>query len=107
MSLDVYLMVTKPTEVYWANITHNLNTMAVEAGIYDAMWRPEAIHAIYASEIIDILEEGLSMLLSNPEYFKQFNPDNGWGNYGNLISFTTKYLEACKENPDAEIHVSR
>ena len=72
MSLDVYLEEYAPTEVYWANITHNLNKMADEAGIYQAMWRPEEIGATQARHIIDILEEGLSMLLSNPEYFEQF-----------------------------------
>lgn len=33
MSLDVTLTKTKPTEVFWANITHNLNKVAEKAGI--------------------------------------------------------------------------
>ena len=33
MSLDVYLEVMKPTEVFSANITHNLNKMAEAAGV--------------------------------------------------------------------------
>ena len=39
MSLDVYLMVDNE-RVYDANITHNLNSMASEAGCYEALWRP-------------------------------------------------------------------
>ena len=35
MSLDVWLVEVLPTEVYSANITHNLNRMADEAGIYE------------------------------------------------------------------------
>jgi hypothetical protein len=35
MSLDVYLIAARPTNVYSANITHNLNKMAEAAGIYD------------------------------------------------------------------------
>ena len=34
---------TETNEVYSANITHNLNTMADEAGIYKHLWRPDEI----------------------------------------------------------------
>jgi hypothetical protein len=33
MSLDVYLKAVRRTTVHQSNITHNLNTMAGEAGI--------------------------------------------------------------------------
>ncbi len=63
MSLDVYLEdETKPRvcsccnqvitgsfeEVYISNVTHNLNKMAGEAGIYEALWRPEEIGITHA-----------------------------------------------------------
>jgi len=47
MSLDVYL--TDPTATYdteslfSSNITHNLRKMALEAGIYEALWRPHIL----------------------------------------------------------------
>ena len=120
MSLDVYLMrnkwvsydegkthTTESDEVYWANITHNLGEMASEAGIYEALWRPEEIGKTKAGEIIELLKSGLSDLKSRPEYFKKFNPPNGWGTYEGLVSFVEKYLEACIEYPDAIIHISR
>ena len=107
MSLDVYLTAVRPTEVYSANITHNLNSMADAAGIYQACWRPEEIGAKYASDIIPLLEKGLEDLKARPEYFKQFNSPNGWGVYENFVPWVEKYLAACKENPDAEIQVSR
>lgn len=107
MSLDVYLTAVRPTEVFSANITHNLNSMADAAGIYQACWRPEEIGAKYASDIIPLLEKGLEDLKSRPEYFKQFNSPNGWGMYENFVPWVEKYLAACKENPDAEIQVSR
>jgi len=95
------------SEVYWANITHNLGKMASEAGIYEALWRPEEIAAKKAADLIGILADGLGTLKSNPEKFKAFNPANGWGDYGGLVSFVEKYLTACKENPEALIRVSR
>ena len=140
MSLDVYLnrkrylsydegkTYTEDTEqVYWANITHNLNTMAGEAGIYEALWRPHRLKEGYnisendhqaewkfeeenttlAKDIIPLLEKGLSDLKARPEYFEKFNSPNGWGMYEHFVSFVEKYLEACKEYPDAIIEVSR
>lgn len=79
MSLDVYLVETVPTDVYEANITHNLNTMADEAGIYNHLWRPEEVGARVARDLIKPLSVGLALLLSDPERFKKINPENGWG----------------------------
>jgi len=120
MSLDVYLnrkrqisydegktFVEDNEEVYWANITHNLGKMADEAGIYQALWRPEEIGKTKASEIIDLLEKGLSDLKARRIHFEQFNAKNGWGTYEHFVPFVEKYLDACKEYPTAIIGVSR
>ncbi len=120
MSLEVYLnrkrylsydegkTYTEDNEqVYWANITHNLNKMAGEAGIYEALWRPGEIGKTKASEIIELLEKGLADLKTRPEHFEKFNSPNGWGMYEHFVPFVEKYLEACKEYPDSVIEVSR
>ena len=107
MSLDVSLTAVRRTEVFEANITHNLGEMADKAGIYYACWRPEEIGAKFAGDIIQLLEMGLADMRARPEYFKQFNSPNGWGLYENFVPWVERYLEACKENPDAEISVSR
>lgn len=107
MSLDVMLIATRPTEVHWSNITHNLGPMAKEAGIYQHLWRPEELNITLAQDLIAPLEAGLSKLKADPERFKPFNASNGWGDYDNLIDFVETYLEACKANPDATIEVSR
>ena len=140
MSLDVYLTRKKwvsydegkshteeSEELYSANITHNLNKMADEAGIYNALWRPYRLKSDYhiaendhdaqyifesqqttkASEIIPLLEKGLADLKARPEYFEKFNSANGWGMYKHFVPFVEKYLKACKEYPDAIVEVSR
>ena len=94
-------------EVYSANITHNLGKMAGEAGIYEALWRPEEIDKTKASEIVELLEKGLADLKARPEHFEKFNSPNGWGMYEHFVPFVEKYLEACKEYPDADVEVSR
>ena len=93
--------------IYSANITHNLGRMAEEAGIYQHLWRPEEIGITTAGELIEPLERGLTLLKERPEHFEQFNSPNGWGLYENFVPFVEAYLEACLENPDAVISVSR
>lgn len=94
-------------EVYWRNITHNLNTMAGKAGIYYQLWRPDEIGVTHAGQLIDPLRQGLMVLENNPDKFKEFNPENGWGNYDGLVDFVREYLKACEEYPQAEVGVSR
>jgi hypothetical protein len=125
MSLDVYLIsdnkevncvcpicsnshTKEEHETYYqANITHNLNTMAKEAGIYKHLWRPEELNITKAKELIVPLEGGLINLKSRPEHFMRYNPANGWGDYDGLVSFVENYLEACKKYPEATIKISR
>ena len=122
MSLDVYLTRKKwisydagktlteeaeTNEVYSANITHNLGKMAGEAGIYEHLWRPDEIKITKAKELIEPLRQGLHNLKSEPERYKKFNPENGWGSYDGLVKFVENYLNACYEYPDADVEVSR
>jgi len=113
MSLDVDLMVVKPTSVFSHNITHNLNKMAMEVKLsngktlYDVLWRPDEHGYYYAEDISDLLNDGFNILLSDPEKFKKFNPENGWGDYEGLCNFVYKYRNACWETPDAQLRISR
>ena len=94
-------------EVYSGNITHNLANMADEAGIYKELWRPDEIGIEKAEQLIKPLIDGLAYLQSEPEYFKQFNPANGWGNYEGLASFVAQYIAACQKYPEAKVRVWR
>jgi hypothetical protein len=113
MSLDVDLMVTQPVSVYSGNITHNLNSMAAAVvlsnglTLYQILWRPDEHGLKFASEISELLDEGWNILLSDPEKYEKYNPPNGWGSYEGLVDFVYKYRNACWDNPDAELRVSR
>lgn len=107
MSLDVSLHAVRRTQVYDANITHNLAGMAKEAGVYLAMWQPDEIGISTAAELAEILETGLAKLEAEPERFRAMNPPNGWGSYEGLVQFVRNYLQACRDNPDAEVEASR
>ena len=60
-----------------------------------------------AHELIAPLTEGLARLKHDPEQYRVFNPENGWGNYENLVHFVEEYLLACETHPNAVVHVSR
>jgi hypothetical protein len=107
MGLDVTLTVTKPVEVFDANITHNLTTMAHAAGIYTCLWRPEEIGITHAGQLIEPLQRGLERLRAEPSQFIELEPANGWGTYADFVPWVERYLEACRENPYAEVSVSR
>jgi len=114
MSLDVNLMVVQPTSVYSANITHNLGKMASEVKLsngmtlYDILWRPDEQKGLKcAKDISELLDEGWNILLSDPEKFKKFEPDNGWGSYEGLEKFVYNYRNACWDNPEAELRIWR
>jgi len=111
MSLDVWLTeeVCEPQTVehFEGNITHNLNTMAREAGLYMFLWRPDELGITKAGELIVPLELGLELLKQAPKRFEKFNSPNGWGMYEHFVPFVEKYLEACKAHPESTIHTSR
>ena len=101
--------------------------MADKAGLYEALWRPHRLidgynipekdhnaehefedkQEIRAKDIIPYIKEGLSKLRDNPNKFKKFNPENGWGSYEGLLNFTQNYLDACEENPESIVKVWR
>jgi hypothetical protein len=109
MSLDVYIEVVKPTTVFDANITHNLGTMASEVSedFYKALWHPEDLGIETTEQLYNYLFDGLIELKRLPEHYKKFNPTNGWGTYEGLVEFIESYLDACKDNPNGKIIVSR
>ena len=107
MSLDVYLEAMQPTEVFSANITHNLARMASEFGLYTALWAPDLIEATKARDLIPALADGLSALRANEDRAREFDDPAGWGRYEHLVKFVASYLQACKDNPEAGIRVSR
>lgn len=110
MSLDFglkYVEDGNDITVFDRNITHNLGKMAGEAGIYEALWRPEEKGWKTGADVIEVLEKGLADLKARPEHFEKFNAPNGWGMYEHFIPFVEECLEMCKKYPTAIITISR
>lgn len=104
-------------DYFHINITHNLVTMADECKVhgtcnynsdravvtlYDLMWHPEDNLNITTPNM-DYLEDIVTCyrkLLEEPDYFKKFNLDNGWGTYEQLVKRTKEYINALTSISD-------
>lgn len=106
MSLDLYLVQPMPTRVHHGNVTHNLNRMAMEVGIYQCLWHPEDVGVTHAHQLIDPLRAAIRAMLADPERFRAHNPANGWGDYEGFLAFCRRLADACEEYPDAEVEAS-
>jgi hypothetical protein len=121
MSLDISLHQDAKynTEVYEANITHNLGKMAgkvscfilqkreekpKEITLYDILWHGSGQSGLV---IAPMLEVGLHELKENREIYEEYNPENGWGDYEKLVKFTQELLFACKEFPETTLYCHR
>jgi hypothetical protein len=94
-------------EIYNGNVTHNLGEMAEAANLYKPLWTPEEIGITKAAQLIEPLTAGLAELRADPDKYKSFNPENGWGSYDVLVQFVEEYLAACEQRPDATVRTSR
>ena len=122
MSLDISLHQDAKynTQVYEANIKHNLGKMAGAVlcfylenddpyekkyiTLYDILWHGSGQSA---KVIAPMLEVGLKKLIENEVELCQYIPENGWGSYAGLIKFTQELLFACKEFPETTLHCHR
>lgn len=117
MSLDVALRgpgccetcgsARQSTEIFSANITHNLGRMADLAGIYEAVWRPDEVGLETAGQVAPLLLVGLKRMKEEPGPFEALDPPNGWGRYVDFVPWLERYLAACEANPGAKVEVSR
>lgn len=97
--------------VYKANITHNLNNMADEVGLYEVLWHPNRLfpegHVIKAHDILPIMIKGFTELLLQKGRLVPLEVENkGWGTYDGLVSFVYNYIRACQEHPNATVVAS-
>lgn len=108
---DIQEIEIETTEFWHGNITHNLAKMARECKIecdpkheglslYDLLWRDEYPWEFCHLEYTQCLMACLVCLTDEPERFKQYNPENGWGDYEQLVEFTKSFIHALVDEPE-------
>lgn len=106
MSLDFYLIETRPVDVFWRNTTHNHGKHADAVGVYTHLWHPNELGITKAHQLIEPLSEAARKLRANPEQYRQYDAKNGWGTVEHFTEFVEGVLQACIDHPDADIAVS-
>ena len=117
---DIQEIEIETNEFWHGNITHNLRKMAENClsldeesqrySLYNLLWRDTQVPFIgnYLNVYIAHLAYCLYVLRNNPDYFKQFNPSNGWGTYEQLVEFVQSFISALINMPEgSEIKYSK
>lgn len=107
-------------EFWYGNITHNLCQMAEDClsfeeeyqhyNLYDLLWRDTQVPftGVYLNIYIAHLSYCLYVLKNDPDHFKKFNPENGWGTYEQLVNFVEEFIKALVTMPEgSHIEYSR
>jgi hypothetical protein len=87
MSYDFKIGPVEDTpEVFeWSGLTYNVGPMLKRAGFH-----PNILNGMTVVELRPVVSNALAVLKHNQEYFEQFNPENGWGDYGGVLVFLLK-----------------
>ncbi len=64
------------------NLTYNLCPMLKRAGFH-----PRRVEDLPVRYLLPVVEEAWQLMSDLPDYFQEFNPENGWGDYQEALSF--------------------
>ena len=115
---DIEEKTYEDNEYFHMNLTHNLTEMAEKckaeyysdcitingerATLYDLLWHPKEKLGIEEStlEYLQGLMSCYKVLLKDKDYYRKFNPSNGWGTYEQLVKRTKEYLTVLQSISD-------
>ena len=82
------------------NITYNVGNMLRRAGIH-----PKVLDGMSVEEALPIVKNGYAIMYDNPDYFRQFRPDNGWGTVKSTLDALRDLLNALEHgsHPDDKV----
>lgn len=98
MSLDVYLIEVKPTEVFESNITSNVAGMAAKLDIIEMLWYS---YGLKANQLIAPLCIAIRCLEDNPEAYREKQISDNWGTVEQFTNWLRQLLDACIDHPNA------
>jgi hypothetical protein len=95
---DIPMRAPAAFEGHSVNLTYNLTPMLREAGFPG--WK-----ALVGSPCVEaggMLQKVAATLASDPQRFKAFNPENGWGNYELALGAMEHLAKLCANHPLAK-----
>lgn len=91
------------TTVYDGEITFNVRTMLVEAGLPDSL---RSLDSLTAAEAQDQVYEAWKELRTRPSHYRPLQASNGWGTYDQLVPWIKELYIALRTHPRGVVHVS-
>lgn len=107
MSYDIAIV--KKHTIHNYNYTYNIYDMFKEAASkseLDSITSIKVLDGYPCAEVAGILKDIITEMRSDPEHYKTFNPENGWGSYQSFISVLQSIYEDCLDHPDCEFEVT-
>ena len=112
MSLDIGLQIEVDTggaaphtvELFETNITHNLWSMWLKAGVYDALYMSEGMKA---SEVLPVLQAGYDRMLADPPTYEALNAPNGWGTYEQAMPWLKRLIDGFSQHPKGKVWICK
>ena len=77
------------------NVTYNVATMLKRAGFH-----PIILNGRTAVELRPVVRHAWQLLIDQPEYFKKFDPENGWGSFNGVRDFISDLDTYLTTAPD-------
>lgn len=107
MSLDFTITENNEdgVELWWRNITHNVNKMADKCGLYKPLWCANEYES--NKDIVEGISSGIKKAIEMRWELEAMNPENGWGSHKDLLLFAYAVRDALIEFPHGIVHISK
>ena len=103
MSLDIYIIAKRETEILEKNVTYNLAKMYYKC--IDKEKGFKRLNGINCKEALPIINNAIRDMLDNADEYRKLNPSNGWGSYEGLLATLQEMRNCCENNPDGIIDI--
>ena len=98
MSYWISIEPQHPTPDLEINLTYNVSGMLRRAGLH-----PNVVNGMKVNEAYPIVSNVVAVMEDNPDYFRKYNPENGWGSYEHTLEALVKIGTALYEANDDDI----
>lgn len=107
MSADIYIESDNCCAAHDHNITHNLAPMFRAAGVdWHDYYEHDGNGGRTAAEMLPEVVLAYWRLSDDPDYYRQFNPPNGWGDLECAVEFLRRLTLDLAKHPDGIVRVS-
>jgi hypothetical protein len=107
VSADIYIESPDCCSSHRHNVTHNLAAMFRAAGVdWHDYYEHDGNGDRKASELLPEVVLAYWRLVNDPEDFRQYVPENGWGDLRGAVSFLADLMRDLARHPDGIVRVS-